>query len=69
MSNKKELTKKEQIVNYKKINFKDIPSNNEFQKIKVSPKYRWFNSIIAIEITIIGICLGIIIGYLIVIFA
>jgi len=51
------------------LDFSQIPTSDEFQKIKVKPPKRWFNSLMAIEVATIGICLGVLIGYLIICFA
>ncbi|MDR2369620.1 MAG: hypothetical protein LBD63_03255 [Mycoplasmataceae bacterium] len=47
------------------IDFKNIPSGDEFQKIKVKPENRWFNSIMALLVIAIGACVGVIIGIII----
>jgi hypothetical protein len=53
----------------KNIDFSSIPSSDEFQKIKVKPQNRWFNSVMALSIVTIGICLGVIVGVLVAHFA
>lgn len=60
-------------MNEKKINKSEdisklIEDNTNFEKIKAYPKNRWFNSFVAIILTVIGIMLGIIIGCLLIIF-
>lgn len=50
------------------IDFNSIPSSDTFQNIKVKPPRRWFNSIMALECLIIGTCIGVIIGCVIVAF-
>lgn len=50
---------------YLKIDFSNIPKSDQFQKVKVKPPRRWFNSLMAIAVAVIGICLGVIIAYLI----
>lgn len=42
--------------------------NSNIEVVKAYPKNRWFNSIIAIMFTIIGVMIGIIIGCLFIIF-
>jgi hypothetical protein len=49
----------------KDIDFKSIPSGDEFQKIKVKPENRWFNSIMALLVIAIGTCVGVTIGMVI----
>ncbi|GHU47162.1 hypothetical protein FACS1894218_1010 [Bacilli bacterium] len=51
------------------VDFSKIPSTEQFEKIKVKPKNRWFNSVMVIIIVTIGISLGVIIGLLINYFA
>lgn len=53
----------------KSVDFSVIPDSEEFKKIKVRPKNRWFNSIMAINVVLIGICLGVITICLILLFA
>lgn len=45
-----------------------IEDNANFEKIKTTPKNRWFNSSMVVLLGIIGIMLGVIFGCLMVIF-
>jgi hypothetical protein len=51
------------------IDFSKIPSSDEFQKIKVKPPRRWFNSWMTITILVLGVTLGITIAMVIIHFA
>ncbi|MDR3330301.1 MAG: hypothetical protein LBS76_03400 [Mycoplasmataceae bacterium] len=65
----KENLSRQQTEMLKNIDFSSIPSSDEFQKIKVKPQNRWFNSVMALSIVTIGICLGVIVGVLVAHFA
>jgi hypothetical protein len=47
------------------IDFSGIPSSDEFQKIKIKPQNRWFNSMMALLIIAAGTCVGVTIGLLV----
>jgi len=47
------------------IDFNSIPSSDQFQKTKVKPPKRWFNSIMALEVFVSGTCLGVVIAILV----
>jgi hypothetical protein len=49
----------------KDIDFSTIPSSDEFQKIKVKPQNRWFNSVMALVVIAIGTCVGVTIGMIV----
>jgi hypothetical protein len=65
----KENLSNQQTAILKNIDFSSIPSSDEFQKIKVKPQNRWFNSLMALSIVSIGICLGVIVGVVVAHFA
>ncbi|MDR2823181.1 MAG: hypothetical protein LBV37_01455 [Mycoplasmataceae bacterium] len=47
------------------VDFSKIPSSDEFQKIKVKPENRWFNSLMSLLIAVSGSCIGVIIAIVI----
>jgi hypothetical protein len=51
------------------IDFSKIPSSDEFQKIKVKPPRRWFNSLMTLSLSILGITLGVTVALVIAHFA
>jgi capsular polysaccharide biosynthesis protein len=48
------------------VDFSLIPSNDEFQKAKVKPPARWYNTLMSLILATTGICLGVIIAIVIV---
>ncbi|MDR0985858.1 MAG: hypothetical protein LBL60_02820 [Mycoplasmataceae bacterium] len=64
-NNHQEKIKKEITSRIENVDFSKLPTSDEFQKIKVKPKNRLFNSLITLIMTTTGICLGVIIGMII----
>ncbi|MDR3163476.1 MAG: hypothetical protein LBT77_00130 [Mycoplasmataceae bacterium] len=51
------------------IDFSRIPTSDEFQKIKIKPPSRWYNTLMSLTLATTGICVGAIIAILIVKFS